>query len=147
MLNSFVIGCVFNFFNDFLCTCKEGYFGQTCEFCVDGFYGNFFLFGDYCKRCVCSGNIDLSVNGSCDIQIGQCFKCINVVMGDQCDRCLNGYFGDVVIVKNCVRCVCSECGIVIVVCNYIIGFCKCKFNVIGVSCDSCKVSRINFILS
>lgn len=66
-------------------------------------------------------------------------------MGDQCDRCLNGYFGDAVIVKNCARCACSECGTVTAVCNHTTGLCKCKPNVTGVSCDSCKVSRINFI--
>ena len=145
MSNSFASGCALNSFNNLLCTCKEGYSGHKCESCADGFYGNPSLPGDYCKRCVCSGNIDPSVNGSCDTQTGQCLKCINAAMGDQCDHCLNGFFGDAVIAKNCARCACSDCGTVTAVCNHTTGLCKCKPNVIGYSCDNCKVSRINFI--
>lgn len=145
MSNTFATGCALNSFNDLLCTCKEGYSGQSCESCADGFYGNPSLPGDFCKRCVCSGNIDPGVNGSCDTQTGQCLKCINAATGDQCDRCLSGYFGDAVVAKNCARCACNDCGTVTAVCNHTTGLCKCKPNVIGDSCDSCKVSRINFI--
>lgn len=140
MSNSFASECALNSFNDLWCKCQEGYIGQNCERCADGFYGNPSQPGDYCKRCGCSGNIDTSVNGSCDAQTGQCLKCINAATGDQCDRCLNGYFGDAVVAKNCARCACSDCGTVTAVCNHTTGVCKCKPNVIGDSCDSCKVN-------
>lgn len=137
--NSFATSCALNSFNDLVCTCEEGYTGQRCERCADGFFGNPTQLGDYCTRCTCSGNIDHSVNGSCDSVTGQCLKCTNGATGDQCDRCLPGYYGDVVVAKNCARCACNECGTVTAVCNHTIGACQCKRNVIGDGCDSCKV--------
>ena len=137
--NSFATSCALNPFNALQCVCKEGYIGQNCARCADGFYGNPSVPGDYCKRCTCSGNIDLSVNGSCDSLTGQCLKCINGVTGDQCERCLDGYFGDAVVEKNCARCACNDCGTDTAVCNHSTGVCSCKPNVIGKNCDECKV--------
>lgn len=137
--NSFATECSLNSVNDLICTCKEGYVGQRCNKCADGFYGDPSDPGDYCKRCGCSGNIDYNVNGSCDSLTGECLKCINTATGDQCDRCLNGYYGDAVVAKNCARCACNDCGTVTAVCNHTTGSCMCKPNVIGESCDSCKV--------
>lgn len=137
--NSFATSCALNPFNDLVCSCQEGYTGQNCGECADGFYGNPYQPGDYCKRCTCSGNIDLSVNGSCDTQTGKCQICSNAATGDDCEICLPGYYGDAVVAKNCARCACSECGTVTAVCNHTSGVCNCKPNVIGDHCDSCKV--------
>lgn len=137
--NSFATSCALNPLSDLLCKCQEGYSGLTCASCADGFYGNPSQPGDYCQRCICSGNLDSSVNGSCDTLTGHCLKCTNAARGDQCEHCLNGYYGDAVVVKNCARCACSECGTITAVCNHTTGFCNCKPNVIGDSCDSCKV--------
>ena len=137
--NSFASSCSLDPLNQLLCSCREGYAGLTCERCADGFYGDPTQPGDYCKRCTCSGNLDSSVNGSCDTLTGQCLKCSNAATGDDCDRCLTGYYGDAVVAKNCARCACSDCGTVTAVCNHTSGFCQCKPNVIGDHCDSCKV--------
>ena len=137
--NSFASSCSLDPLNKLLCSCREGYTGRTCEGCADGFYGDPTQPGDYCKRCTCSGNLDSSVNGSCDTLTGQCLRCSNAATGDDCDRCLTGYYGDAVVAKNCARCACSDCGTVTAVCNHTSGFCQCKPNVVGDHCDSCKV--------
>ncbi|XP_068678125.1 laminin subunit alpha-like [Montipora foliosa] len=142
--NSFATSCSLDSFKNLLCICQEGYVGERCESCADGYYGNPSDPGDYCTRCTCSGNIDSSVNGSCDSLTGRCLKCTNAATGDQCENCLNGYYGDAVIAKNCARCACSECGTITAVCNHTIGACNCKPNVIGEHCDSCKPNTWNF---
>ena len=139
--NSFATSCSLDPLKNLLCACDIGYTGERCETCADGFYGNPSEPGDFCKRCTCSGNIDSSVNGSCDTLTGRCLKCNNAATGDQCENCLTGYYGDAIVVKNCARCACNECGTVSTVCNHTTGLCKCKPNVIGNKCDICKVKN------
>lgn len=69
--------------------------------CVDGYYGNLIVFGEFCVSCNCSGNVDFLEVGYCDFVIGECLRCIGNIDGVYCERCVVGYYGDVVIVKNC----------------------------------------------
>ena len=90
--NNFALSCRINTFNltsgnapepfvepsmrsQFTCSCKPGYTGSICELCDTGFYGQPFVNGDFCKRCNCSGNVDLTVPGACDTITGRCLLC------------------------------------------------------------------------
>ena len=71
-----------------------------CEQCKDGWFGDpQGLQGEktQCKRCQCSGNIDINSVGNCDPLTGECLKCIyNTMNGPlmQCEECAVGYYGD-----------------------------------------------------
>lgn len=138
--NSFASECALDKNGQLTCVCDEGYTGLQCDQCADGYYGDPTVSGDYCKPCKCNGNIDPQVPGSCDPFTGVCTKCINKASGDNCERCRDGYYGDAVVAKNCQKCQCSACGAMTSLCNYSSGACMCKENVMGETCDTCKVS-------
>lgn len=83
-----------------VCYCRPGHEGSLCDSCSPGFFGqppNF-----RCTQCDCNGNIDPSVPGSCDMSTGVCLLCINNTIGDECERCAPGFFGDATT-QNCTR--------------------------------------------
>lgn len=69
--------------------------------CAAGYYGRPENEGDYCKPCMCSGNIDPSSTESCDSVSGECLRCLNNTSGPACEICAAGYYGDAVSSKNC----------------------------------------------
>lgn len=127
------------------CTaCQMGYTGRRCEICRDGYSGRPTIPGGICQRCMCSGNIDLSVTGNCDNVTGECLKCLNNTTGNQCQWCRSGTFGNALIPGNCRGCGCNAIGSFDSNCNNITGQCNCKGNVVGRTCDSCVVNSYNF---
>lgn len=74
-----------------ICECKDNTTGHNCEICKAGFYGNPTRGNpDDCKPCPC-------VFGSNCILIGssvQCTNCPEGHIGDRCEVCKDGYFGD-----------------------------------------------------
>ena len=44
--------------------------------------------------CECNGNIDPSVPGSCNTSTGECLICTNNATGQQCEVCVEGFYGD-----------------------------------------------------
>ena len=83
-----------------VCYCRPGHEGSLCDLCSPGFFGqppNF-----RCTQCDCNGNIDPSVPGSCDMSTGVCLLCINNTIGDECERCAPGFYGDATA-QNCTR--------------------------------------------
>ena len=48
------------------CECNVGYKGHSCEQCDFGFY----LAGNYCVPCNCSGNENILVEDFCDADTG-----------------------------------------------------------------------------
>ena len=84
--------------------CPSGHTGLQCETCTGGFFGDpQGVFGQPtgCSDCLCNGNINPSVPGSCNSVNGVCLICLNNSAGDQCQRCANGFFGDAIVAKNC----------------------------------------------
>ena len=77
--------------------------------------------------------------GNCNNVTGECYNCLNHTIGEQCEWCQNGFYGDAVEKKNCRDCNCSLCGSTIEPCNNITGHCRCKNNVEGENCSRCKV--------
>lgn len=141
--NNFATGCEVNEEgNKISCDCLPGYYGARCEACAAGYYGNLEVYGDYCKPCECSGNIDTNQVGSCDSFTGQCLQCLNNTYGEACNLCAPGYFGDAVERKDCRSCVCDECGMEH--CDSYSGQCFCQENVIGEHCDRCAPDHYGF---
>ncbi|XP_029655372.1 laminin subunit alpha [Octopus sinensis] len=116
------------------CDCQPGYAGNHCERCASGFYGQPTVLGQKCQPCFCSGNIDPSVEGSCDQTTGACHICTNNSTGPNCELCRHWWYGDAVRAKNCKPCTCDRCGTVN--CGEF-GTCECKENIIGINCDRC----------
>jgi laminin, alpha 3/5 len=83
------------------CECKPGYTGAKCQSCAAGFYGSPEIEGEFCKRCDCNGNINLSEPGSCDSVSGECLMCLNNTSGKACNLCAPGFYGDAINLRNC----------------------------------------------
>ncbi|XP_062614987.1 laminin subunit alpha lam-3-like [Saccostrea cucullata] len=72
------------------CSCPRGFQGLSCEECESGYrrVGNK-LYGGMCLPCNCNNHAE-----RCDISTGKCINCLHFTMGENCDQCLPGYYGD-----------------------------------------------------
>uniref|UniRef100_A0A0B7BNE7 Laminin subunit alpha n=1 Tax=Arion vulgaris TaxID=1028688 RepID=A0A0B7BNE7_9EUPU len=118
------------------CSCFPGYAGPQCQICAPGYYGDPVIEGNYCQPCRCSGNIDILNPNSCDRLTGACLLCENYSDGPDCSHCLDWYWGDAVVRKDCQACTCDRCGSVS--CNKDFGVCQCKPNIEGNNCEKCR---------
>ncbi|CAL1543632.1 unnamed protein product [Lymnaea stagnalis] len=72
------------------CRCPEGYAGLSCESCSPGWRRiNNKLFEGICRKCECYNHAS-----ECDSITGQCINCRHSTVGNRCDRCLPGFYGD-----------------------------------------------------
>ncbi|XP_046857306.1 laminin subunit alpha-3-like isoform X2 [Xenia sp. Carnegie-2017] len=114
------------------CKCKPNFSGRSCNRCKSGY----FMFPT-CKPCNC--DIQGSLSMFCGSTSGQC-QCRRAYGGKKCDRCRVGFFG----FPECKECNCDVSGIKPVEgsvsgCNSTQAIvCKCKENVRGEYCDTCK---------
>ncbi|XP_043229158.1 laminin subunit alpha-2-like isoform X2 [Amphibalanus amphitrite] len=76
-----------------------------------------------------------STDSTCDIITGAC-TCKPGVVGQQCDRCQEGYFG-LESGAGCRPCDCDPEGSSPAVCDPVTGRCRCKPGVGGERCTSC----------
>ncbi|TMS16751.1 Basement membrane-specific heparan sulfate proteoglycan core protein [Larimichthys crocea] len=142
------------------CACPQGYKGPSCqqclhntagprcEICQPGFYGNPLTGGaQACKPCPCHGtSSNNQFSSTCILDSdGQptCNNCPIGYSGRRCERCAAGYSGNPLLGQSCtaggneVNGNCYSCdqrgseG-----CNGPV--CRCKMNVEGPSCSSCK---------
>ena len=138
--------------------CPAGRTGSRCEVCEDGFFGDpSGLNGPPrpCQKCDCNNNVDKSAIGNCDRKTGECLRCIDDTAGQHCQTCKDGFYGDALVPrtsaneKNCNPCQCNPLGTYhtdenndgipeLPICNAYSGKCKCKDNVAGQNCDTCK---------
>ncbi|XP_043919164.1 basement membrane-specific heparan sulfate proteoglycan core protein isoform X3 [Protopterus annectens] len=72
------------------CRCPPGYRGLSCQDCAPGYTrtGGGLYLGN-CELCECNGHSE-----SCHPESGICLNCLYHTVGDFCDRCAPGYFGD-----------------------------------------------------
>ncbi|XP_041802675.1 basement membrane-specific heparan sulfate proteoglycan core protein isoform X5 [Chelmon rostratus] len=128
--------------------CLHNTAGPRCERCDTGFYGNPVTGGaQACQPCPCPGTASSNqFSSTCYLESdGQptCDNCPPGYTGRRCERCAAGYTGNPLIGQRCsvggneVNGNCYNCdqrgseG-----CNG--GACRCKMNVEGPSCSSCK---------
>ncbi|KAK6176840.1 hypothetical protein SNE40_015066 [Patella caerulea] len=66
------------------CLCMNNIGSRTCDICIPGNWGF-----PQCRACQCNGNAD-----TCDNLSGRCINCRDFTQGEQCDRCLDFYYGE-----------------------------------------------------
>ncbi|XP_066906769.1 laminin subunit alpha-1 [Halyomorpha halys] len=76
------------------CECPEGYKGLSCESCDYGYAritheGTMLRHHPICTKCNCNGH-----SQTCDAITGQCGTCEHNTTGVQCERCIDGFYGD-----------------------------------------------------
>jgi len=122
-----------------ICHCEDGYDGDRCDICSDNFFGHPELPGGECKPCDCSNNWDSTAEGNCDAHTGKCLKCLFYTEGWNCERCVEGYYGDAVN-SQCMECQCDLLGTdqERKACDRETGECNCLPNVVGKYCSECK---------
>ncbi|XP_051280131.1 basement membrane-specific heparan sulfate proteoglycan core protein isoform X11 [Dicentrarchus labrax] len=128
--------------------CLHNTAGPRCERCQSGFYGNPVTGGaQACQPCPCPGTASSNqFSPTCYLESdGQptCDNCPPGYTGRRCERCAAGYTGNPLLGQRCsvgsneVNGNCYNCdqrgseG-----CSG--GVCRCKMNVEGPSCSSCK---------
>uniref|UniRef100_A0A8C9YGV5 Heparan sulfate proteoglycan 2 n=1 Tax=Sander lucioperca TaxID=283035 RepID=A0A8C9YGV5_SANLU len=122
--------------------CLHNTAGPRCELCQTGFYGNPVTGGaQACQPCPCPGTASSNqFSSTCYLESdGQptCDNCPPGYTGRRCERCAAGYTGNPLLGQRCSVGNCYNCdqrgseG-----CNG--GVCRCKMNVEGPSCSSCK---------
>jgi laminin, gamma 1 len=144
--------------NEVVClACPPGTQGNLCEMCDDGFYNPTVLVDSpTCTKCECNGNIDDNAINNCDSMSVEekCLRCVYNTTGNNCEKCLPGYWGNALTSVKCHGCECFELGTVledestdsivsslvrpIKQCDLTNGQCECKDNVKNRQCDACK---------
>ncbi|RMB93408.1 hypothetical protein DUI87_30103 [Hirundo rustica rustica] len=130
-----------------VCThCPPGQRGKRCELCDDGFFGD--PLGQRgpvhpCEPCQCHGNVDLNAVGNCDPVSGRCLRCLYNTMGDRCERCRPGFYGDALApgpAGKCAPCDCNPNGSDprLEGCDPVTGQCHCLPHVTGRACGQCQ---------
>jgi len=87
------------------CRCPTGYAGLSCEQCAPGYLRVQESGRIQCVRCNCNRHAD-----SCDTVTGQCLNCKDNTVGDRCEICAVGYYGDATVgtPNDCRPCPCPR---------------------------------------
>ncbi|XP_032503957.1 laminin subunit beta-1-like isoform X1 [Phocoena sinus] len=80
------------------CPCRAGLAGRCCDHCLYGWWSF-----PCCQPCACNGAAEL-----CHPLTAVCQDCHGATMGQHCERCLDGYYGDPTLGsgQQCWPCLC-----------------------------------------
>ncbi len=87
------------------CSCDDPYQGLSCDSCARGYYRPSGSVADECLRCECNGK-----TADCDVTDGRCLNCGGNTTGNNCERCLDGFYGDPTSGVPCLPCDCPQVG-------------------------------------
>uniref|UniRef100_A0A8D2L172 Laminin subunit alpha-1 n=1 Tax=Varanus komodoensis TaxID=61221 RepID=A0A8D2L172_VARKO len=126
--------------------CEHNTTGRSCDQCLPGFYGTPSRgTPEDCQPCACP--LQTATNNfspTCHLNNGGeviCDKCLPEYVGDKCERCANGYYGDPLVPgQSCLPCDCN--GNIDSMegdyCSPLTGEClKCIGNTGGPHCERC----------
>nr|CDS33438.1 laminin subunit beta 1 [Hymenolepis microstoma] len=115
------------------CVCKKNVGGDKCDRCKVGYWNFRAENPDGCEECKCHmlGTLE---NMGCDQITGAC-TCKRFVEGENCDRCMPGYFNLTSSSMGCQPCACNPVGSMGPECDTERGICKCKANFSGRDCS------------
>ena len=127
--------------------CKNNTTGDHCEVCQSGYYGDP-IQNIPCRRCMCPfAGSKGQYSQTCELREEDivCTDCQEGHIGEQCETCEVGYFGDPEghhgNSTKCTNCSCSN-NINLTdpdSCDNITGIClKCLYNTSGNECEKCK---------
>uniref|UniRef100_A0A8C3IUZ4 Laminin subunit alpha-5 n=1 Tax=Chrysemys picta bellii TaxID=8478 RepID=A0A8C3IUZ4_CHRPI len=121
-------------------TSVANYRGDSCQECAPGYYRDTKgLFLGKCVPCHCNGHSDQCLPGS-----GICINCQHHTEGDRCERCKDGYVGNVSL-DGPLQCMGCPCPLSVASNNFAIGCvhkgstmqCLCKPGYAGAMCERC----------
>lgn len=120
--------------------CSDNAGGAKCERCAEGFYGE--PDGIGCQSCPCPETQRNFAKGCIFQQNRVRCICKPGYVGDLCEKCDVGYFGEPDNVDgSCVECDCDPNGVVSSGCERATGQCHCKEGVTGRRCDKCNEKK------
>ncbi|CAH0556746.1 unnamed protein product [Brassicogethes aeneus] len=135
----------------FSCHCRKGYIGDGRTSCIRTCY-NVCIHGvcqgepNYACKCHlgwfgddCSKNCGCNNHSACPDGVGICSECMDYTMGEFCEFCKPGSYGNATTEAGCRKCDCNghgnkdrgECDIET-------GVCYCEDNTEGDHCEKCK---------
>ncbi|RXN00888.1 Usherin [Acipenser ruthenus] len=123
--------------------CQHNTTGRNCELCRHFFFRELDVALsaiDVCNPCDCYGAGVINGSLLCKEIGGQC-KCKRHVSGRQCNQCQHGFYNlQHLDPDGCSPCNCNTSGTLNgdITCHQNSGQCKCKTNVIGLTCDRCN---------
>ncbi|CAG0883840.1 unnamed protein product [Cyprideis torosa] len=88
------------------CDCPEGYAGLSCESCAYSYRRvNNTLFEGECRLCDCNRHVE-----TCDPYTGECGPCQHNTIGEHCQHCVYGFYGDATrgTPDDCKPCACPS---------------------------------------
>ncbi len=83
------------------CTCPPAYQGSSCELCARGFARPTGSIAAPCIMCDCN-----SQTLDCDSDTMVCLNCGGNTVGDNCELCQDGFYGDPTLGIPCLPCEC-----------------------------------------
>lgn len=130
------------------CTCPRQYEGLSCQMCSDGHFHSNTLssihpYGD-CIKCECNNH-----SSNCNKQTGMCFDCQHNTVGNYCEICQRGYYGNATAKssENCKKCPCKALQTVTTDCvqnqNGDVICLNCSKAYSGQLCNQCSVGYFN----
>lgn len=141
----------YNTFNSYICECNRGFIGingtkqceKTCYYdCVNGKCSGA---PDYECRChigwtgaECNTSCGCNGHSACPKGIGVCEECLHNTMGQFCEMCRPGSYGDPTSGEVCKLCKCNGHGdLALDECHNQSGKCFCKDDTKGFHCQHC----------